>query len=70
MDSEEVRCLKCHYREAEKKGKFSDIEDDLVQHFPLMSHNAQRVSQAIAFPQAISKHHGKKRHKFLFGIDV
>ena len=75
MDSEEVRYLKCRYQEApsaEKKVKFSDIEDDLVQHFPSTSYNAQRVSQAIAqaFPQAISKRHGKKRHKFLFGIDV
>ena len=38
----------------------------------LRHHTMLRVSQAIAqaFPQAISKRHGKKRHKFLFGIDV
>jgi hypothetical protein len=70
MDSIEVRYLKGRYREApsaEKKVKFSDIEDDLVQHFPSTSYNAQKVSHVIAqaFPQAISKRHGKKRHKFL-----
>ena len=75
MDSEEVRYLKGRYREdpsAEKKVKFSDIEDDLMQNFPSTLYNAQKVSQVIAqaFPQAVSKRHGKKRHKFLFGIDV
>ena len=75
MDSEEVRYLKGRYRvdpSPEKKVKFSDIEDDLMQHFPSISYNAQKVSQAIAqaFPQAVSKRHGKKRHKFVFGIDA
>ena len=72
MDSEEVRYLKGRYQTAEKKVKFSDIEDDLMQQFPSTSYSAQKVSQAVAqaFPQAISKRHGKKRHKFLFGIDV
>ena len=75
MDPEEVRYLKGRYREdpsAEKKVKFSNIEDDLMQQFPSTSYNAQKVSQTIAqaFPQAISKRHGKKRHKFIFGLDV
>ena len=74
MDSE-VRYLKGRYREdprAEKKAKFSDIESYLIQQFPSTSYSAQKVSQAVAqaFPRAISKRHGKKRHKFLFGIDV
>ena len=57
---------------AEKKVKFSNIEDDLMQNFPSTSYNAQIVSQVIAqaIPQAVSKQHGKKQDKFLFGIDV
>ena len=73
MEPEEVRYLKGRYREeptAEKKVKFSDIDDDLVCQFPSISYNAKKVSQAIstAFPHAISKRHGKKGHKYLDGI--
>ena len=43
-----------------------------MQQFSSTSYSAQKVSQAVAqaFPQAISKRHGKKQHEFLFGIDV
>lgn len=70
-----MKYLKGRYREdpsAEKRVKFSDIEDDLVQQFPSISYSAKRVSQVVssAFPKSVSKKCGKKRHKYLYGIDA
>ena len=55
METEKVEYLKKRFREcpsAEKKIKFSDIQDDLVSRFPSTSWNARIVAETVraAFP--------------------
>ena len=71
------RLLKRLYREAPasgpdaKKIKFSHVKDDVQQHCPSSSISTQSLSRAISaqFPNTESKHLGKARHVYVFGID-
>ena len=67
--------MKCLYHEslsAEKKVKFSDLQNDLMSQFPNTSWNYRAVSETVqaAFPQSVSKMHGKAHHRYIHGIDV
>ena len=74
MESDKVTYLR-RYREspsAEKKVKFSDIEDDLTSQFPSTSWNSRIVSETVraAFPLSESKQHGKSHHRYIHGIEI
>ena len=62
----------CESPSAEKKVKFSDLQNDLVSQFPKTSWNYRAVSETVqaAFPQSVSKMHGKAHHRYIHGIDV
>ena len=70
-----MKYLKRRYREspsAEKKVKFSDLQSELVSQFPQTSWNYRAVTQTVqaAFPQSVSKIHGKAHHRYIHCIEV
>ncbi len=71
------RLLKRLYREAlangpdAKKIKISHMKDDVQRYCPSSSISTQSLSRAISaqFPNTESKHLGKARHVYVFGMD-